>query len=225
MYMVDVRNSLFHGGATAEDGERLRGVDLRRFQSVFALRDAYWRLLTLLSKSKLLARQVKARRADLDSLMLSFEHSRIVRRVASDYSAIEDPADVKNLASVVLATLAERLSSADADTSDALASLVLTSIAPQVPSSYRVPDMQALLLSLSPSTLDSTVAKICSSIEANPGTRYEFYTCVINLAAHCSPIQVSAGYPALLGGACRSILSAIGPRALLEFGSRLDARE
>ncbi|GIQ88903.1 hypothetical protein KIPB_011255 [Kipferlia bialata] len=228
-YLRDVRNSLSHGGATAEDTDRLRGVDLRRFQSVFALRDAYARLLALLSHSPALARQVKERKADLDSLMVTFEHSRMVRRLASDFGAIKDDADVKGLANVVLETVRDTLSSADPETSAALGRLVLTSLGAQLPSCYRVPRMQTLLSSIvagdGPCGVDRVSSEVLSVIKACPGARFEFYSCVINLAAHCTARQVSAGYPSMLGAACRRVIAGIADNAVTEFGVCMQARE
>ncbi|GIQ89985.1 hypothetical protein KIPB_012613, partial [Kipferlia bialata] len=137
-FFFAVRNNLFHGGATSADEDiALRGLNLRRFQTVFELAERYRSLLHYLSHSPLLKVHVAARHASLDGLMHSFEQSRVVRRVASDLDRMEDR-DALDLAGVVLTSVQQGLRQSSGGASDALsvpppelARLVLTALAPQ----------------------------------------------------------------------------------------------
>ncbi|GIQ84938.1 hypothetical protein KIPB_006524, partial [Kipferlia bialata] len=224
-----IRNTTFHGGANSTDAPRtpgeLSGGNLRKFQTVFKLQNTFGELLQTLhhdcDPSDALKDRILASWDALESLKVTFEESRVARRIASDFLHIERDEDALSMSRSVLKTLLATLEGPSPD--PMLARLVLTSVAAQVPSSQRCATMEETLRNLTEDNFEETLESILNLIEASPGLRFEFYISILNLGGHCTLEQVNTGYASLLGDAGHDALLAmtsmpeLGDRVMEEF--------
>ncbi|GIQ81017.1 hypothetical protein KIPB_001909 [Kipferlia bialata] len=228
--VVAVRNLLYHAAATKanSDGEG-QGEEVRPFHKVFEAMECFSTALKQLSGTEDPALSTVVRRSLIASegLKRDFEHSRIVRRMASDFGRVESNADVKDLSLTLLETLTRKIK-AGGDGADELGRLVMGTIGSQVSTSIRAPGLDMALRALQPDNKAQRITELTTALKGTPGLRFEFYAVALFRAAHCTS-QTCIQYPQTLAATVVDVVESLTsvPHAdpLAEFNSCLKDRK